>query len=455
MQQPMRKRLIVDLSSILWTCLLVGKDVEFGRQVEFIEEDADGKKKEPKMFQVNSAKYGYENVVNHFVSVLNRFEIAPMDMILVVEGMHSKTLRQSILPRYKAGRERPDDAYLEFQKLREMIITTFTSLGAIAVTQDGIESDDVITYLCQNLDGIKIVDSNDGDIAFNISDGSVPTQNVTIWKQSKGIEVTENPYGPFPCKFIPLYKALVGDSGDKIPGAKGFGETAWLNFLVNFDDSAMDQITGMIESKKLKDLAEDVDFFKPFQKVIDNADMVWRSYQCGRLYPNLINTVRKPLQWTPGMVKPRHTMEDERLKHWAGQVRLVHAGNYKQAVEWMQGFLNESPFISFDIETSANDTAEQWLETAKTKSNESKDAESVDVFGAELTSFALTFGINMQYTLFFTVDHVETDKVKNITKAQAKAVLELLPKSKVKAIQNVSFELPIIMEQLGPLQEAE
>jgi hypothetical protein len=370
--------------------------------------------------------------------------------------LNSKALRQSILPRYKAGRERPDDAYVEFQKLREMLITVFTSLGAIAVTQDGIEADDVITYLCRNLGGVKIVDTNDGDITYNISDGSVPTENVSVFKFSKQDLLTENPYGPFTCQYIPLYKALVGDSGDKIPGAKGFGERAWLDFLCNFDEINMGEIQQMIVNRQIKEgLGDEVAGFKPFQKIIDNADMVWRSYQCARQYPELVNTVRKPLVWTPGMVKPRSTIEDERLKHWAGQVRLVHAGNYKQAVDWMVGFLPESPFISFDIETSANDTAEQWLEDAKTKSNESKDAESVDVFGAELTSFSLTFGINMQYTLFFTVDHVETPTVKNITKAQAKAVLELLPKHKVKAIQNVSFELPIIMEQLGPLQEAE
>jgi len=453
--QP-QTRLIVDLSSILWSCLLVGKDIEFGRQVMFAPEAEPGQEpKEPKSFQVNSAIFGYENVVNHFVSVLNRFELAPMDMVLVVEGINTKALRQSILPRYKAGRDRPDDCYVEFQKLREMIVSTFTGLGAIAVTQDGIESDDVITYLCRVLPGRKIIDSNDGDLCYNISDGSVPTEGVSVWKMSKGMELTENPYGPFTCQYIPLYKAIVGDTGDKIPGAKGFGEKTWLDFLCNFDETNMGEIQDLIKGKRLHELADDVPTFKPFQKLIDNADMVWRSFQCSKLYPEIINTTRKPLVWTPGMVRPRHTFDDDRIKHWAGQTRLVHAGNYTDAVKWMKGFLAESPFISFDIETSSNDTADQWLATAKTKSNESKDAEGVDVFGAELCSFALTFGRNMQYTLFFTVSHVETDKVKNITKTQAKAVLELLPKSKVKAIQNVSFELPIVMEELGELEEAE
>jgi 5'-3' exonuclease len=454
-----RTRLIVDVSSVLWTCLLVGKDTEFGHEVLFTpelteEEKEAGKEAKEKKFWVNGAEFGFENVNNHLLSVLEKLDLAPMDIVLVVEGMNTKGMRQLFLPQYKEKRDRPEDSYVEFQKLREMVVKTWTSLGAIAVTQDGVEADDIIGYLCMKLGGKKIVDSNDGDICALISDGSTGTKDVSVWRQSKNQLVTDNPYGPFSCKHVTLYKAIVGDTGDKIPGAKGFGGKTWLDFLCNYDEAAMDVFVELIVTKNLDRLAEDVAEFKPLQKVLDNKDMVYKSWACARLYPEMINTVRKPLQWSPGMVRPASEFRDERLRKWAGQVRLVHAGNFKAATEWMRGLLQESPFISFDIETSANDTAEQWLETAKTKSNESKDAESVDVFGAELASFSLTFGRNMQYTLFFTVAHVETDKIKNITKDQAKSVLEMLPKSKIKAIQNVSFELPIVYNELGPLQEA-
>lgn len=446
-----RTRLIVDLSSILWTCLLVGKDKEFGQRVMFTDDPA----KEPKEVLVNSAQFGYENVVNHFTSVLKQLELAPMDMVIVAEGMHTKLMRQNILPQYKAKRDRPEESYTQFNILKDLIIKTYTSLGAIAVTQDGVEADDVIAYLCMNLSGTKIIDSNDGDICALISDGSTDTVKTKVWKQSKAQLIDENPYGPFSCKNILVYKSIVGDSGDKIPGAPGFGDKTWLDLLCNFDEEALDVLRGLIENRQLDRLSEDVGEFKPLQKIIDQADSVYKSYKCAKLYPEMINTVRKPLVWTAGMVKPSHEMADASLKHWAGQTRLVHAGNFNQATDWMKVQLEDSPFISFDIETSSNDTADQWLETAKTKSNESKDAESVDVFGAELCSFSLTFGRNMQFSLYFTVAHVETEKYKNITKGQAKQVLEMLPKSKIKAIQNVSFELPIVMNELGELNEVE
>ncbi len=450
--QSERTRLIVDMSSVLWTCLLAGKDTEFGREVWWRKEGED----EDKKFHVNGAAYGYENTINHFVALLNKFELAPMDMVLVVEGMSSKLMRQNVLPLYKGKKDRPEDAYIEFNKLKEMVLEKLLALGAIAVTQDGIEADDVIGYLCHKLPGRKIVDSNDGDICALISDGSTGTSGVSVWKQSKGLEFTENPYGPFPCKHVTTYKAIVGDTGDKIPGAKGFGDKKWLDMLCNMeDDSELDMLLTLILEKRIPELQEDVAYFKDFSIIIREAEMVYKSYRCARLYPDMVNTTRKPLVFTPGMVKPSYEMEDSRLKHWAGQVRLVHAGNFKQATDWMKIHLEESPFISFDIETSSNDTADQWLETAKTKSSESKDAENIDVFGAELCSFALTFGRNMQYTLFFTVDHVETPKCKNLTKVQAKQVLEMLPKSKRKAIQNMAFELPVVMENLGALEEVE
>ena len=443
--------LIVDSSSIMWSCLLAGKDKEFGKTVSFDAGDGKG----PKDFHVNSAAYGFDNLVNHFNYVFTTLSLAPMDMLLVIEGLNSKSYRQAIYSGYKAGRDRPDEAYEQFQILRKMVLDTYLGLGAIGISQDGIESDDVIGYLCKTLPGRKIIDSNDGDLYQFISDGSTGTEGVELWKLSKNqLFREENPAGPFQCRFIPLYKALVGDTSDKLPGAKGFGEKSWLDLLCNYQDGELEVLESYITNRKLGELADDVKDFKPFQKVIDNAEMVYKSYLCARSYTNMVNTARKPLVYMPGMTRPHHEFDDERLKPWAQQVRLVHAGNFKQAIDWMTPLLQESPFISFDIETSSNDTADQWLETAKTKSNESKDAESVDVFGAELCSFSLTFGRNMQYTLFFTVSHVETDKIKNLTKAQAKQVLERLPKSKVKAIQNVSFELPVVMNELGPLQEA-
>lgn len=444
MQTFKKKRLLVDLSSIMWSGLLAGKDEEFGRNVEF-----NGKN-----VYVNSAEYGYENCINHFVSVLAATELTPMSMVLVVEGLHSKSLRQSVLPNYKGGDgdKRPQEAYEEFNKLKQRLLDTFLALGATAVTQDGVEGDDVIGYLATNLEGEKVIDSGDGDLSVLISDGSTGTTGVSLYRQ--GTFVKENPLGPFPCKYVTVYKALVGDTSDKIPGAKGFGPAAWLDLLCVFGEAGLEALHNLFMTKQLAKLEEDVAECKGLRKILDDQKGAYNSFTVARLYPDKVNTVRRPLQWSAGMVKPRSAETDERLKHWAGAQRLVTAENYDTALSFFRSKIAESPFISFDIETSATDEGEEWLREVAGKTDEDDVGPGVDVFGATLTGFGITFGSNMQYTFYWSVDHLAEPGATNLTKAQAKAVLESVPASKRTAIFNAAFELPVIHEEFGPLEVA-
>lgn len=52
-------RLLIDCSSIIWTCLMAGKDVD-GVQVSH-----NGRN-----FQVNTAMYGYENAINSITKAM-------------------------------------------------------------------------------------------------------------------------------------------------------------------------------------------------------------------------------------------------------------------------------------------------------------------------------------------------------------------------------------------------
>ena len=140
-------RLIVDMSSVLWMSLLAGKDPEFGREVEF----------EGKPVHVNGWQFGYECAMGHLTSILRELNLTPHQMILVVEGKMSKSRRKAFYEGYKAGRGRPPEAYDEFNRLKEEVVKAFRGVGAIAVSQDGVESDDVISYLCGTLPGDHII----------------------------------------------------------------------------------------------------------------------------------------------------------------------------------------------------------------------------------------------------------------------------------------------------------
>ena len=410
------KRFIVDMSSVVKRCLYAGKDTENGVKVQF-----GGKE-----VLVNSHHYGYDNSVNSIVAALEDLGLVPSDMIMVTEAGASKILRQRIYSGYKAKREEhPPESNEAFVLARDSVVKAFRELGAVHVTQPGVEGDDVIAYLVQHLDGDKIIFSGDGDMARLIS----PT--VSLYRGNKLI--TDNPYGPFDVKHITLMKALVGD-GDEFKGAKGFGPKAWLDLLVNYGEH-LDTLESLVVEKRLDVLKDDIADFPPFAKVVEHATHVYESYACAQLHPEWVNTLRTPLQWTAGIVLPA---EDYRLRKWGQQVRLVTADNYDEAVKFLGTKLSSSPYVSLDIETSTPDESDEWLER--------RGVDKVDVLGSELTGLGMTFGNNCQYTLYFSVDHRDTN---NVTVDQIREAVELVPKRLYTVVHNASFELPILHNTWG------
>ena len=409
-------RLLVDVSSVLWMSLLAGKDPEYGREVEF-----EGKK-----VHVNGWQFGYECAMGHLTSVLKELNLTPHEMILVVEGKMSKSRRKAFYEGYKAGRGRPPEAYDEFNRLKEEIVKAFRGVGAIAVSQDGVESDDVIAYLCGTLVEDIVILSNDGDLAVLLSD--------RISHMRNGKLLTENPYGPFSPRFITIYKALVGDPSDNLKGAPGFGKQAFMNLLVWAGEPGLAAIEGMIKRGTLEELTEDVAEFKALGKVVDGRESVTTSYNVAKLRPEWCNTLRQPLQWQPGMVE---ATKEERLREWGAQVRLVTATNYDAAVAFFKAHIDETPFVSLDLETTVPQESDEWLAGRK----------GVDVIASTIVGCGLTFGRNNQYGFYCSVDHKDTD---NVTPDQLADLLELIPQDKMTIAHNAAgFELPVLYQAFG------
>lgn len=422
------KRALVDLSSVVWTGLLSGKDSEFGIKVTHNDKEV----------LVNSAAYGYDNCMDFMVRGLEDLDIPPRQVILVMEGKNSKQNRQTLHPGYKAGRDKVPEQYEQFNLCKEMVIKTLLDVGAQEVHQDGgVEADDVLAYLARNLEGERWIVSGDKDLAAAVD---VPAG---IHHYRAGVR-DANPFGDFPHKWITTYIALVGDASDKISGAKGFGPKAMELMLLAFGNDGMEMMDGLIRNKNLLSLDEDVGTLRELQKIIDDQDGVYLSYELARLQVEKVNTLRRPLVWRAGMVKPRASCEDERLRKWAGVNRIVSAENYDEAVKFARGQIARSPYVALDIETSTPQASDDWLE--------SRDkADRVDVFGSELTSLQITFGPNMQYTMYLPYDNVEEPGCANLSMKQVADFVDLVPRYLVMLIQNVSFELPICYMSWGEM----
>lgn len=412
-----------DMSSVIWTALRAGKDTADGIYVNH-----NGKE-----VLVNSAAYGYENAVNHMVAELKQWRLTPEDAVLVFEGKDSKKRRCMIDPQYKAKRDadKPPEAYEQFNLLKNKLKQTFRDLGAIAVSQDYVEGDDILAWLAQHTEQDAIVSTYDNDLVVL---NQVNAYGAKIMVSVKG-EVALNKYGDFDLALVTLYKALVGDSSDNVKGSPGFGPTAFMKLIATYGEDGAYELLDLLKQGQRDQLAvlAKSNGCKILQKIVDTWEEVVKSYKVVLLHPEWVNTIRQQLTWEPGMVKPE--CNDERLRQWRGQARLVTAENYDAALAFLKEQMEHTTEPAFDIETSTPDESDDWLEAAGNPGG-------VDTFGSYLVGFSLTFGSNHQYTYYVSVKHKDT---RNITMKQAREMIECLFTQR-SVTHNTAFELPVLHE---------
>lgn len=424
-----------DMSSYAKTSLLAGKDTKDGRLVSF----------EGNQLLVNSAEYGYENLINMMIKTLSDCgNLQPCDSLLVFEGVSSKGRRLMIDPNYKAKRDkRPPEFYEEFGRLREYIETVFKSLGAICLTQDYAEADDTLAWLAQETEEDLVIASRDGDMGkLNTEPGCTNAYGATIRTYNDGrlgTVILDGAPWVHPFKYIHLYKALVGDSSDNIPGVKGFGPAAFQKLAEKYGYDGLDELASCLEAGNLRpldELAEGKDH-KLVKKVVESEKDVVRSWKLAKLYPEWVNTMSRPVSIRPGKIEPLPADADSRLSQWYGETALVTAGNYDDVKAFFKEQLAISPDYTFDIETSTPEVSDEWLALQG-------NPDGVDALGSVLTGFSFTFGANRQYTVYVSVDHAETD---NITMSQARSFIEVALDSELKnVIHNTYFELVVLAQ---------
>jgi DNA polymerase I-like protein with 3'-5' exonuclease and polymerase domains/5'-3' exonuclease len=419
-------RLAVDMSSLLWTCLSVGNDAE-GKKIEF----------NGRLVQVNTAAYGYEFCINSLLSSMAIARCQPKDIIMVFEGMNSKSSRLAINAEYKATRsERPPELYSEFSDLQDMLRATFGKLGALALTQENCEGDDTLGWLAENSEDDITIVSNDGDLCVLYGTNKYGAQVHTLI----GGAVNTNKYGDWPNKYVTVYKALVGDSRDNIKGIKGFGQAAWDAMYKEFGDHGLEQLHHMGSIDSMEELIPDMDKSAMIKRLVEGGDQFLNSFKLAKLHPEWVNTLRYPLKFEPGLIKGK--TGDERLTQYEGTESLITATKWNAFTAWAREHIETHASVALDIETSTPDESTAWLE-AQGKD----DSAAVDVIGSELTGMSLTFGANYQHTVYIPIDHKDTD---NVNKDKVRDFIGDLSSQGVEfIIQNYSFEGTVLFNEWG------
>lgn len=380
---------------------------------------------------VNSGYYGSELFMKSYAGVLETYNLTPNQTILVLDGHDANRFRKNLYSGYKANREElAPEVYESHRRAINRSSEHLMKLGAFVVDQDMTEADEIIAYLCGVLRGHKIVWSRDKDMLL-LQDSETDIL----------LDTEINPVLSVACdnKYATVYKALVGDTSDNLPGAKGFGDSAFNNMVLAYGDEGLEVMREMIENRELNLL--NADEFKPFQKVIDGAGLVYLSYECAKFYPENVNTAFNPMNIQARLIEPADEDTHPYLEKYAGQVKLATtAGDLSN----LKVHLKSSPFVTIDLETSTPVESDEWVAaiqaTKKTKTT------IVDVFGSEITGMGITCGANANLTLYIPVDHLDCD---NFTLNALIDVIDSIPDGVPVAIHNVNFELPVLFENIG------
>lgn len=162
-------------------------------------------------------------------------QIQPTAMFVIFDGVGSSTNRKNLLPEYKSGRNQTritnwdvfenlddeDDAKIN-QIVRLAHYLKCLPIKTVAI--DKAEADDIIAYysdiLPKQYNSKVFIVSSDKDFIQLVND------DVVVYRPTEREYYTKNTivekFGVLAENFI-LYKMLLGDNSDKIPGVKGLG----------------------------------------------------------------------------------------------------------------------------------------------------------------------------------------------------------------------------------------
>jgi DNA polymerase-1 len=187
----------------------------------------------------------------------------PTEVYIVFDGIGSSTNRKNLLPEYKSNRgitkitnwetfeniDEENDAKID-QIIR--LIQYLKCLPVKLISFDKVEADDIIAYLSQYTSTTKqskcTIVSSDKDFLQLVDD------NITVYspmiKEFYTAQTVEEKFGLPPKNFI-LYKTLLGDNSDKVPGLKGLGPKKLFKFFpeLSQQELSLEKLYDICESK--------------------------------------------------------------------------------------------------------------------------------------------------------------------------------------------------------------
>lgn len=184
-----------------------------------------------------------------FVRTLLRFlEYTKPDYLVITFDTKGKNFRHELYEDYKAHRSpMPEDLALQIPILQELLTASEIKI----LRQEGVEADDLIGTLsakAKNAGWFTYILSGDRD-DLQLVDESV----YLLYPQKQGLFKEYSPElfleeYQFPTENFVMYKAIVGDTSDNIPGITGLGKVAATKLVKGF--KTLEDLYHYVEEKR-------------------------------------------------------------------------------------------------------------------------------------------------------------------------------------------------------------
>ena len=141
----------------------------------------------------------------------------------------NKNYRKEVVA-YKENREHKDP---EIFTIIDELLTIVEKFGAKNILPLSLEADDIIYYLCKNKPGNKYVVSSDKDLLQLVD------ENTSVYSPTKKIVYNSTNFTKFmgmtTDEYI-IYKAILGDTSDNIPGVPRYGDKKATKAAKNWEE---------------------------------------------------------------------------------------------------------------------------------------------------------------------------------------------------------------------------
>ncbi|MBQ8496158.1 MAG: DNA polymerase I [Clostridia bacterium] len=191
----------------------------------------------------------FTNAIYGMVTILEKhLQTYEPDYFAVAFDMRAPTFRHQFSADYKANRHgMPEELAMQLEPAKNCL----RAMGALVLTKEGFEADDIIGTLAamgEKEDIQTYIVTGDRDSLQLITDKT----NVVLATNTEPLlfntAAFQEKYGVLPSQFVDV-KALMGDSSDNIPGVAGIGEKTALKLISEY--GSLDAVYEDLETKKL------------------------------------------------------------------------------------------------------------------------------------------------------------------------------------------------------------